>query len=94
MGTEVPEIGQRLHALYHRVKEYGAAADERPAENGVLVLYEFELFGLFNKTVASVRQTMACFFGAAHEDALNERLPAYGSAETQILLFSIRGSPL
>ena len=80
LGQEVGGIRQRLHALDHRVKKHDHAADERPAEDRVLFADPVQLLDLLDHAV--LRAADDGLPGrAAHEDALDERLPADGCAE-------------
>ena len=83
LGQQVGRIGQRLHALDHRVEKHDDAADERPAEDRVLFLDQVQLLDLLDHAV--LRAADDGLPGrAAHEDALNERLPADGRAERDV----------
>ena len=80
LGQQVGRIGQRLHALDHRVEKHDDAADERPAEDRVLFLDQVQLLDLLDHAVLRAADDgLLC--RAAHEDALDERLPADGCAE-------------
>ena len=80
LGQQVGRIGQRLHALDHRVEKHDDAADERPAEDRVLFLDQVQLLDLLDHAVLRAADDgLLC--RTAHEDALNERLPADGCAE-------------
>ena len=83
LGQEVGGIRQRLHALDHRVKKHDHAADERPAEDRVLFLDKVQLVDLFDQPVLGAADD-GLLFRAAHENALDEGLPADGRAEGDI----------
>ena len=90
LRDEAGGIGQGLHALDHGVQKDGAAPDEGPAQNGVLLLIQLQLLHLFHQTILGAADD-GLLFGATHQDALNQGLAADGGAEgTGIVVFAHR----
>ena len=86
LGQEAGGVGERAHALYHRIGKDNDAADEGPAEHGVLVLDELELLHLLGHALAG-----AADYGLpvrpAHQYALYQRLAAYRRPEAGLNIF-------
>ena len=80
---QVCGVGERLHALDHGIDERHHAADQRPAQNGVLVLDHMQLVDLFDEPVRRAADD-GLLLRAAHQNALHQRLSADGRAEADV----------
>ena len=90
LGDEAGGIGQGLHALDHGVQKDGAAPDEGPAQDGVLLLIQLQLLHLFHQAILGAADD-GLLLGATHQDALDQGLTADGGAEgTGIVIFAHR----
>ena len=71
-------IHQRLHTRHHASAEIHHAANQRPAQNRVLVLDELQFFFFHDDLAVLIPDGNGLPIGATHHNALNERLTADG----------------
>ena len=90
LGEVVRREHERLDAADHRVHKRDRTADDRPAEDGVLVLDEVQLLHLAHQPLRRTHND-GLLFRPAHEDALDKRLTADGGAELSTRPFFFHG---
>ena len=90
LGEVVRREHERLDAADHRVHKRDRTADDRPAEDGVLVLDEVQFLHLAHQPLRRAHND-GLLFRPAHEDALDKRLTADGGAELSTRPFFFHG---
>ena len=78
LGVKGRRIHQRLHTRHHASAEIHHAANQRPAQNRVLVLDELQFFFFHDDLAVLIPDGNGLPIGATHHNALNERLTADG----------------
>ena len=93
LGEELGRIHQCGDPVIHGVGKVDHPADQRPAQNGVLVLDKLKLLLLNLQLAVRLADHHGLLFRAAHHDALNQGLSTAHGFEFLLLLWHL-GSPL